>query len=196
MLNTSFKSTPNTSPPPLLVYFMSTVSREQTKTNFKPPKDNKNQEKYISIVYTCNTDVQIRDGIWCLSQLFFWPLEHGNRAKAILPSSQTTKIIIDTKMFDNLAQKFKKTYFNWVSSFQKSPQLIALRKNGSLKFALQKGGKRQETIQIPPMVPNHFSLFPFGVPSKYTAVLSLLGLVPPFLLFAHEEDLPRYTHIT
>jgi hypothetical protein len=44
--------------------------------------------------------VEFRDGIWCLfSWPFFWPLEHENREqiKAILPSSQTTKIMIDTK---------------------------------------------------------------------------------------------------
>jgi hypothetical protein len=42
MLNTSFKSTPNTSPTPL-VYFMSTMSREQTKTN--DPKTTKKKTK-------------------------------------------------------------------------------------------------------------------------------------------------------
>jgi hypothetical protein len=111
-------------------------------------------------------------------------------SKAILPSSQTTKIIIDNKkMFDNLCTSSKRQYLNWALS------LIALRKNGLLEICISKRkvGRDKRPFKFHPMI-HIIPVFFLLVASEYTAVLSL-GLVPrpptPRLLFAHEEDLPK-----
>jgi len=128
--------------------------------------------------------------------LFLALLEHENREqnKAILPSSQTTKIMIDTKkMFDNLCTSSKRHYLNWALS------LIALRKNGLLEICplKRKVGRDKRPFKFHPMV-QIIPVFFLLVASEYTAVLSL-GLVPPphpppafFLLM--KKIFQRYTH--